>query len=100
MRYMREFPVLWIARMRYLHAAAYLVAALTVVTIPRAWAQSPVGQGTPFPVSHGKAQLVGHYPGGNTLRVVVGLKTPHPAEEEQFLKDLQTKGSPAFHQYL
>lgn len=75
-------------------------AAVALALCAAAFAQMPVGQGVPYPLGHGKAQLVGHYPPHNMLRLVIGLKTPHPAEEEQFLKDLQTKGSPVFRKYL
>jgi uncharacterized repeat protein (TIGR01451 family) len=34
------------------------------------------------------------------LRLAFGLRPPHPAAEAQFLQELQTKGSPNFHQFL
>lgn len=48
----------------------------------------------------GTATLVGHYNPSQTLRLVLGIQPPHLEEEEQFLVDLQTKGSPQFHQFL
>lgn len=100
MRSSRTFTLLRVARILYSAPAASLVAAWIILMTGSAWAQMRVDQGTSFPVRQGKAQLVGHYPGGNMLRLVIGLKTPHPDEEEKFLKELQTKGSPGFHQYL
>jgi hypothetical protein len=34
------------------------------------------------------------------LRVVLAIKPPHLAEEEKFIQELQTKGSPNFHKFL
>jgi subtilase family serine protease len=34
------------------------------------------------------------------LRLVIGLKPPHPEEEQKFLDDLQDKTSPEFHHFL
>lgn len=54
----------------------------------------------PPAVRNGTAKLAGHYNPTQMLRLVVGLKPPRIAEEEQFLRDLQTKGSPQFHRFL
>ncbi|MGA3080108.1 MAG: Ig-like domain repeat protein, partial [Terracidiphilus sp.] len=51
-------------------------------------------------VLDGSAVRVGHYSPEKMLRLVLAIKPPHMAEEEQFLKDLQTKGSPNFHKFL
>ena len=55
---------------------------------------------TPNVVMDGTAKLVGHYNPNQMLRLVIGLQPPHMAEEEQFLEELQTKGSPQFHHFL
>jgi hypothetical protein len=34
------------------------------------------------------------------LRLVIGLKPPNMEQEEQFLREIQTKGSPEFHHFL
>ncbi len=61
----------------------------------------PVGGGlTPQPVLNGSYTLVGPFDPTQMLRLVIGLQPPSLAEEEQFLKDVQTKGSPTFHQFL
>jgi len=55
---------------------------------------------TPGAVLDGTASLVNHYDPGKMLRLAFVLAPPHPAEEEQFLEDLQNKQSPLFHQFL
>jgi hypothetical protein len=54
----------------------------------------------PKAVIDGTATLIGHYNPNQTLRLVIGLQPPHPEEEEQFLRDVQTKDSPEFHHFL
>ena len=55
---------------------------------------------TPNVIMNGTAKFVGHYNPNQMLRLVIGLQPPHMAEEEQFLEELQTKGSPQFHHFL
>jgi Pro-kumamolisin, activation domain/Bacterial Ig-like domain (group 3) len=55
---------------------------------------------TPNVVIDGTAKFVGHYNPNQMVRLVIGLQPPHMAEEEQFLEELQTKGSPQFHHFL
>jgi hypothetical protein len=55
---------------------------------------------TPPVVVSGSAKLVQHYNPGQMLRLTLGLQPPHMTEEKQFLQDLQTKGSPDFHNFL
>jgi predicted thioesterase len=55
---------------------------------------------TPPQVLNGKAAFVEHYDPTRKLRLSFAIVPPHPQEEEHFLKDLQTKGSPGFHQFL
>jgi kumamolisin len=54
----------------------------------------------PQPVKARTAVDLGLYAPGQTLRVVLGLRVPHPAEEEALLKDLQDRSSPLYHHYL
>jgi len=58
------------------------------------------GRQTPVQVLNGTAKLVSHYSPEQKLRLVLAVKPPHMAEEEQFLEELQTKGSPNFHAFL
>jgi hypothetical protein len=80
-----------------------VVLALTM-TCPALLGQvvkgSLAGSQTPLSVLDGTAGLVGHYSSTRMLRLVFGLQPPHMAEEEQFLKDLHTKGSPEFQHFL
>src|SRR5579863_3699905 len=55
---------------------------------------------TPSEVLNGTATRVGHYNPDQKLRLVLAIRPPHMAEEEQFLAELVTKGSPNFHQFL
>ena len=61
---------------------------------------NPSSRHTPPAVLEGTAKLVEHYNGSQTLRLVIGLRPPHPDEEEQFLRNLQDKKSPEFHHFL
>jgi hypothetical protein len=74
---------------------------LACLAIPVFGQGVPVGTGsTPLQVLNGSYTLVGPYDPTQMLRLVLGLQPPNLAEEEQFLKELQTKGSPNFHQFL
>lgn len=55
---------------------------------------------TPPQVLDGTATRLSHYEPGKMLRLAIALVPPHPAEEHQFLDDIQNKQSPLFHQYL
>src|SRR5579875_1186296 len=55
---------------------------------------------TPNQVADHSAVLVQHLSPDQMLRITIGLKPPHPDEEQQFLKDVQDKHSPLFHQFL
>jgi len=54
----------------------------------------------PMKVQNGWATLVGHYNSNQMLRLGLAVQAPHMAEEEQFIKELVTKGSPNFHKFL
>ena len=55
---------------------------------------------TPHEVREGAALAVGHYNPGQKLRLALNIQPPHLAEEDQFIRDLVTKGSPSFHHFL
>jgi hypothetical protein len=83
--------------------------ALCVVTLlgsAPAFAQTPFTTGirladhTPPQVLNGTATFVGHYDPTWKLRLSFAIVPPHLQEEEKFLTELQTKGSPSFHQFL
>ena len=54
----------------------------------------------PQQVLNGQAARVSHYNPDQKLRLVMSIKAPHMAEEEQFIREQQTKGSPNFHKFL
>jgi hypothetical protein len=83
--------------------AVGLVLTLSLLAPAGARAQTPVTTlpGQPVaPVSNGSAQVVGPYNPSLMLRLVFGLQPPQLAEEKQFVHDVQTKGTPVYHQYL
>jgi len=55
---------------------------------------------TPAKILDGTAVRVGHYNPDQKLRLVLTIQPPHMPEEEQFIKELVTKGSPNFHKFL
>ena len=55
---------------------------------------------TPQAVREGKATRFSHYNPDLKLRLVLNLQPPHLAEEDKFIKQLVTKGSPNFHKFL
>ncbi|MGD0359829.1 MAG: protease pro-enzyme activation domain-containing protein [Bryobacteraceae bacterium] len=54
----------------------------------------------PPAVVKGTAVAAGSFSSTQMLRLVFGLQHPHMAEEEQFLVDLNTKGSPEYRHFL
>lgn len=58
------------------------------------------GGPTPIEVLNGSATLVGSFDPNQMLRVVIGLQPPNWAEEQQFLEELHTPGSPNFLKFL
>src|ERR1051325_7667255 len=60
---------------------------------------SPAGE-PPWNLRNGRATLSGHLNSQQMLRLAFSLMPPHMAEEEQFLQDLTTPGSPHFHHFL
>jgi Pro-kumamolisin, activation domain/Bacterial Ig-like domain (group 3) len=55
---------------------------------------------TPQKVLDGTALRVGHYNPEQKLRLALAVQPPHMDEEEKFIKELTTKGSPNFHKFL
>lgn len=55
---------------------------------------------TPSKVLEGTATLIGPYNPQQKLRLALTVQPPHIAEEEEFIQELETKGSPNFHQFL
>jgi hypothetical protein len=54
----------------------------------------------PLPVRNGSAHKIGPVSSAQTIRLTIGLRPPHMAAEQQFLREIQTKHSPLFHHYL
>lgn len=54
----------------------------------------------PAQVRDGSAVATGAYNPAQTIRLAVGLKPPHMAEEQEYLSEIQDKSSPLFHAYL
>jgi hypothetical protein len=79
-------------------AIAAVPQSLSAQTLPTA--ASPSVGPPASPVRDGSATLVAHYDHNQKLRLVIGLKTPDPVGEEQFLKELHDKKSPQFHRFL
>ena len=76
-----------------------LSAAYTAVAQSNA-RRSPAGE-PPRELRNGRARMIGHFNIPTQMRrLAFALATPHPAEEEQFLQDLMTPGSPQFHKFL
>lgn len=83
--------------------AVGVIAGLSLVPVTAAVAsqhsQSPNSQ-TPLPVRNGSAHDLGAYNPAQTIRLAIGLRPPHMAAEQQFLREIQDKHSPLFHRYL
>ena len=77
-------------------------AAFAVPATAGATAQNgqPAVAVTPLPVRDGSAHDLGPYSPSQTIRLAIGLRPPHMAAEQQFLRELQDKSSPLFHQFL
>jgi hypothetical protein len=79
-----------------------LAVAPTAVAVaaPHAEHGPAMASQTPAPVRDGSARRVGAYDPAQTLRLAVGLRPPHMAAEQQFLRQVQDKSSPLFHRFL
>jgi hypothetical protein len=77
--------------------------ALAALSGPVAFAQQSVSKLaglTPTEVKNGSATLMGPASPDQVLRLVIGLQRPNQAAEEEFLRELGTKGSPNFQKFL
>lgn len=88
------------AAIRMLVSVLFGFLAIYPVYAGQTTTQKPTGKQTPAPVADGSAKLVSHYDATQMLRLVIGLKPPHPEEEQKFLDDLQNKDSQEFHHFL
>ncbi len=79
----------------------FLLACLTALAGSMTAQQTVTVSGVPLEVQNGKAALLGHYNNPQQmLRLVITLQPPHPAGEEEFLRQLADPASPNFHQFL
>jgi Bacterial Ig-like domain (group 3)/Pro-kumamolisin, activation domain len=78
--------------------ALLLLSALCLLT--GAYGQVTLPHHVPQKVENGSALPIGNYNPEQMLRLVLAVQPPHMAEEEQFIQELVTKGSPNFHQFL
>jgi hypothetical protein len=80
---------------------AFLLAGIIALAGSMTAQQTVTVSGVPLEVQSGQAALLGHYNNPQQmLRLVITLQAPHPAEEEEFLRQLQDAASPNFHQFL
>jgi len=81
------------------------IALFALLPALHAPAQSPektlaIPNHTPPQVLDGSAIRVGRYNPSQMLRLAIAVTPPHMAQEEKFIHDVTTPGSPIFHQYL
>jgi hypothetical protein len=83
--------------------AVGVIAGLSVLPVAASAAShssQPLSSQTPLPVRNGSAHDLGAYNPAQTIRLAIGLRPPHMAAEQQFLRQIQDKHSPLFHRYL
>jgi hypothetical protein len=80
-------------------AALVLPGASAVAAQHTVPAAAPVAQ-TPLPVRNGSAHELGALSSAQSIRLAIGLRPPHMAAEQRFLREVQTKSSPLFHHFL
>src|ERR1035438_8063767 len=91
---------------RRLTSAGLILLAATALNTQLIFAQGGGALATEAPgqpaaaVLNGSAQGAGPYDPNQMMRLVFALQPPHLDEEKQFVRDVQTKGSPVFHQFL
>ncbi len=78
--------------------ALLLLSALCLLT--GAYGQVTLANHVNEKVANGSAILMSPYDPAQKLRLVLALQPPHMAEEEEFLAELETKGTPNFHKFL
>lgn len=85
--------------MKRLVAVTLLLAAASAALAQSIARKSPAGE-PPVQLRNGKATLVARFNPEQKVRLALGLQRPRMAEEEQFLQELMTPGSPNFHKFL
>jgi hypothetical protein len=75
-----------------------LLSALCLLT--GAYGQVTLANHVNEKVANGSAIVMSPYTPTQKLRLALALQPPHMAEEEEFLAELETKGSPNFHKFL
>ncbi len=78
--------------------ALLLLSALCLLT--GAYGQVTLANHVNEKVANGSAIVMSPYDPTQKLRLALALQPPHMAEEEEFLAELETKGSPNFHKFL
>jgi len=78
--------------------ALLLLSALCLLT--GAYGQVTLANHVNEKVANGSAIVMSPYTPTQKLRLALALQPPHMAEEEEFLAELETKGSPNFHKFL
>lgn len=89
-----------LALLRTIAIALFSFAAICSILTAQVDTAKPHARQIPLEIMNGTAKLVGHYSPTQKMRLVIGLKPPHWEEEQQFLRDLQTRDSKEFHHYL
>ncbi len=92
-------PTNSVAQHKYICAAVLVSLAVTVAGQAQTGAVTLPGL-VPPAVANATAVAAGPFSASQMLRLVFGLQHPHMAEEEQFLVDLNTKGSPEYRHFL
>jgi len=85
---------------RLIQAILFLIAASVLAAAQTNEPTVSLRHHVPPQVLNGGATRVSHYNPDQKLRLVMSIKAPHMAEEEQFIREQQTKGSPNFHKFL
>jgi len=85
---------------QHILAAALMGLVAAIPALPQTGVGTPLKGLIPPAVVNGTAVQSGHYDPNQMLRLVIGLQRPHMAEEEQFLQELNTKGSPNYQHFL
>jgi hypothetical protein len=99
----KHLPNFWTLKQHRTRCVAGGLVLLLLGCSSRAMAQAPIQANTvqtPRQVLDGTAKAVAPLDSGQMLRLVFGLQPPHMEEEEQFLRELQTKGSQQYHHFL
>lgn len=85
---------------RRIYGAAFICLATAVAGVAQTGKVTQILGLVPPAVANGVAVAAGQFRSDQMLRLALGLQHPHPADEEQFVVDLHTKGSPRFMHFL